>query len=190
MLDFLLSQCKALSMPSFLVTEPTHGSVHHRLRLGTEYNREGTIFRCHDNYRQLGPWYDWVMLRWEREDNYNYAQPVECRAGYGDNDTIAANHLYAPGQILGFVEAADGCGVSIVVSTCDFSHSKGSVFSTEWKRSYVYHVGQPKTHNICLVDVDAIVRHCLMVPHDESESIYHEIWCQELWGKAFNDCSP
>ena len=123
------------------------------------------------------------MLRWEREDNYNYAQPVECHAGYGDNVTIAANHLYAPGQILGFVEAADGCGVSIVVSTSEFSHSKGSVFSTEWKRSYVYHVEKPKTHNICLVDVDAIVRHCLMVPHDQSKSIYHEIWCQELWGK-------
>ena len=131
MLEYLLSQCQALTMPSFLVPQSAEGHIHHRLRLGTEYNRGGTIFRAHDNYRQLGPWYDWVMLRWEREDNYNYAQPVECQARYGDNKTIAANHLYAPGQVLGFVEAADGRGVSMVASTCDFSHSQGSVSSTQ-----------------------------------------------------------
>ena len=189
MIEFLLMHYGALPLTEPLVAGPGGGNVHQRLRIGTEYKRAEIIFRAHADYRQLGPWYDWVMLRWEREDNKNYAQPPECHAGYGDDETIAADHWYAPGQILGFVESAEGAGVRAVVSTCDFSHVKGSVFSTEWKRSYVYERGKPNTHHISLVDVNAIVRHCLMVPHDESQSTYHEIWCQELWGNEFNDCS-
>ena len=132
------------------------------VRLGTECKRAGTIFRGHANYRQDGPWYDWVMLRWARENNVNYSTPPECHASFGDDETVASDHLYAPGQILGFVESPGNPGVSVVVSVCDFSHTRGSVFSTKWKRSYVYITGKPKQPHICLVDVNAIVRHCLM----------------------------
>ena len=183
MIEFLLLHYTAF--PPVAVDQ----NVHPRLCLGTEYNRAGTIFRGHANYRQLGPWYDWVMVRWAREDNRNYGQPVSCQAGYGDDETIAADHLYSPSQILGFVDALDGQGLRAVVATCDFTHSQGSVFSTTWTRSYVYQVGIPKRPHISLVDVNAIVRHCLMVPHDDSLSTYHEIWCQELWGNEFHDCS-
>jgi hypothetical protein len=136
-----------------------------------------------------------------REDNQQYAGDPECQAAYGNDPMIAFKHLYAPGQILGF-----GCPTPVdwindhltpeiygvilaVVSTCDFSHTRESVFSTKWKQSYVYHAGNHKRPNIQLVDVNAIVRHCLMVPHEESHSSYHEIWSQELWGNEFNDCS-
>jgi hypothetical protein len=77
----------------------------------------------------------------------------------------------------------------VVVSTCNFSHSCESEFSTKWQQSYVYHAGNPKTPNIQLMDVNAIVHHCLMVPHDAGQSSYHGIWCKELWGNDFNDCS-
>ena len=30
--------------------------------LYTEYKRNDTLFRCHPDYRGLGPWYDWFML--------------------------------------------------------------------------------------------------------------------------------
>jgi hypothetical protein len=76
-----------------------------------------------------------------------------------------------------------------VVSTCDFSHTLESVLSTKWKQSYVYHSGNHKRPNIQLVDLKAIVPHCLMVPHEESHSSYHEIWTQELWGNESKDCS-
>jgi hypothetical protein len=80
-------------------------------------------------------------------------------------------------------------GVMAVVSTCDFFHSPESVFSTKWQQSYVYHTGSCKTTNIQLVDVNVIVRHCLIVPHKGDKSSFHEIWCQELWGNEFNNCS-
>jgi hypothetical protein len=76
-----------------------------------------------------------------------------------------------------------------VVATCDYSHSRESVFSTKWQKSYVYHANHQKTPNIELVDTNAIVRHCLMVPDNVIQSSYHEIWSQELWGDQFNDCS-
>jgi hypothetical protein len=41
--------------------------------------------------------------------------------------------------------------VMAVVSTCDFSHSRESVFSTKWQQSYVYHTGSRKTPNIQLI---------------------------------------
>ena len=189
MIDFLKSHYGAFPPVMCDAPEPGGEPSLPRVRLGTEYKRAGTIFRGHANYRHAGPWYDWVMLRWAREDHTIYATPVSCQAGYGDDATIAADHLYAPGQILGFVESPNGDGVRAVVATCDFSHSQGSVFSTKWKRSYVYHTGNPKAAHISLVDVNAIVRHCLMVPDDESQSSYHEIWCRELWGNEFNDCS-
>jgi hypothetical protein len=130
------------------------------------------------------------MLRWEREDNLRHAEDVECFAAYGDDDVIASSHLYAPGKILGFVSTSSlDPNVMVVVATCDYSHSRESVFSTKWQQSYVYHANNRKTNNIELVDTNAIVRHCLMVPNDDKESSYHEIWSQELWGDQFNDCS-
>jgi hypothetical protein len=95
-------------------------------------------------------------------------------------------HRYAPGKILGFVSADidDLNGgpasplphrVMAVVSTCDFPHSQESVFSTKWQQSYVFHAGNRKTPNIQLVDVNAIVHHCLMVPHNADQSSYHEL---------------
>jgi hypothetical protein len=169
--------------------------------LSTEYRRSEAIFCGHANYCLQGPWYNWVMLRWAREDNQRYAGDADCQASYGDNEATAREHLYAPGKILGFVtltpvdwngetNSALLGGVMAFVSTCDFSHSRESVFSTKWQQSYVYHItGIRKTPNIQLVNVNAIVRHCLIVPHEGDQSSFHQIWCQELWGNAFNDCS-
>ncbi len=167
-----------------------HSGLYQRLFISTEYVREKTIFRGDANYRLQGPWYDWVMLRWEREDNQRHAGDVECQAAYGDDDDVASSHLYAPGKILGFVSTSyTDPNVMVVVATCDYSHSRESVFTTKWQQSYVYHANNRKTINIELVDTNAIVRHCLMVPNDENQSSYHEIWSQELWGDQFNDCS-
>ena len=174
-----------------VITGPTNPEDEHvvmpQVRLGTEYKRAGTIFRGHPNYRQDGPWYDWVMLRWARENNQNYTQPAECQAGYGDDASIAKDHLYAPGQILGFVESQEGDLLEAVVSTCDFKHSRGSVFSTQWQQSFVHHTGNRKTRRIEIVDVNSIVRHCLMIPTDDSQATYNEIWSRELWSNEFSD---
>jgi hypothetical protein len=85
------------------------------------------------------------MLRWAREDNRCYSGDADCQAAYyGDTEATAMEHLYAPGKILGFVtptlvgwnsEAATPAitgGMMAVVSTCDSSHSRESVFSTKY----------------------------------------------------------
>ena len=87
------------------------------------------------------------MLRWAQEDNQRYAGDPECQAAYGDDPTLAIKHLYAPGQILGFVcptlvnwindhlaPEIDGV-ILAVVSTRDFSHTHESVFTTKWNQS-------------------------------------------------------
>jgi hypothetical protein len=45
------------------------------------------------------------MLRWAREDNQCYAGDADCQAVYSDGEATAMEHLYAPGQILGFMSA-------------------------------------------------------------------------------------
>ena len=35
-----------------------------KLLIFTEHHRNGQIFRAHPNYRQLGPWNDWVLVNW------------------------------------------------------------------------------------------------------------------------------
>jgi hypothetical protein len=40
---------------------------------------------------------------------------------------------------------------------------------------------------ICLVSVDAIVRHCLMIPQDAPNGIiFHEVWERKLWADEFH----
>jgi hypothetical protein len=200
MVQFLVEHYATLPPHNTLPSGPGNRYCHRRLFLSTEYKRDGVIFRGHANYRHTGPWYDWVMLRWSSDNHQQHASDASCHVAYGDDETIALQHLYAPGQILGFVcptpvdwtfdnEIPVMGDVMAVVSTCDYSHSRESVFSTKWKQAYIYHAGNRKTPNIQLVEPDAIVRHCLMVPDEETHSSYNEIWCQELWGNEFNDCT-
>jgi hypothetical protein len=200
MLEFLVQHYASLPGSQYPLIGPGLKSYHRLMYLSTEYRRSGGIFCGQAHYRLQGPWYDWVMLRWAREDNQRYAGDADCQAAYGGNEVATREHLYAPGTILGFVTpmpvdwngdtglALLG-GVMAVVSTCDFSHSRELVFSTKWQQSYVYHTRSRKTPNIQLVDVNAIVRHCLIVPHEGDQSSFHKIWCQELWDNESNDCS-
>jgi hypothetical protein len=130
------------------------------------------------------------MLRWAREDKQGLASDADCQAAYGDDEATAMEHLYAPGRILGFLsarpvnwdnktESALEGDMMAVVSTRNFSNSCESEFSTKWQQSYVYQAENGTTPNIQLADVNAIVHHCLMVPHDAGQSSYHESWCKE-----------
>jgi hypothetical protein len=133
---------------------------HHRLFISTKYVREKTIIQGDANYCQQGQWYDWVMMRWEREDNKpRHAEDADCQAAYGDDGDVATSNLdadcqaaygddgdvatsnlYAPGKILGFMSTSSmDPNVMVVVATCNYSHSRESVFSTKWQQSYVYH---------------------------------------------------
>jgi hypothetical protein len=45
--------------------------------LYTEANLDGRLFRCHPDHQKEGPWYDWVMVTWEIDDDdrkYDHCQ--------------------------------------------------------------------------------------------------------------------
>lgn len=144
----------------------------------TEYNRAGTVFRCHPSYRDLGPWFDWVMVRWDPSVGHQ----VPCGADPGYQDDDANLYVHAPAKILMFVEK-DGSYYA-VIHGCGLHHTKSSVFSTEWElEGAVGEMSAPPYH---IVSVDAIVRHCLMVPeHDGVSPVHHEVWERERWANEF-----
>jgi hypothetical protein len=168
-------------------TFPVNGQgreAHGMAKLSTEYTRGGTIFRAHPNYRQKGPWYDWAMIRWAKEDGQrakSRSKEDSC-VHYGDDGVNTADFTYAPGKILGFI--FDHNNVQAVVLCCDASHSKSSVFTTHWKLSFVDKAFTKPL--ISLVNVDAIVRHCLMIPENDEAHGFHEVWSRERWADEFH----
>jgi hypothetical protein len=101
---------------------------------------------------------------------------------HGDRPTIAHNHHYAPGKILCFVQAP-GKTLQAVVLCCAFKHVRSGVFTTHWKVEY-QDARRTKPY-VSLMDVDAIVRHCLMIPENDEGHGYHEVWEKERWAKEF-----
>ena len=73
-----------------------------------------------------------------------------------------------------------------LLSVVTFQFKRGSIFSTEWKKDYIYQGQNRKKPYISYIDAEAIVRHCLVIPdiRDGSE-VYHEIWDRQLWGDEF-----
>ena len=108
---------------------------------------------------------------------------------YGDDPTQAYRYTYAPGKILGFVfdcypvQAPFLGQVQVVVLCCDNSYSKSSVFSTHWKISYTDKAC--KKPLITMVNVNSLVRHCLMIPENNERNGYHEVWSREHWANEF-----
>ena len=48
------------------------------IRIYTELAIDGTLFRCHPNYRkENGPWYDWAMVKWGCQMKPNWKVAVE-----------------------------------------------------------------------------------------------------------------
>jgi hypothetical protein len=58
------------------------------------------------------------------------------------------------------------------------------VFTTHWKVSFV-----DKAYTkplITLVNVNAIVCHCLMTPENDDAHGFHEVWSRECWADEFH----
>jgi hypothetical protein len=102
---------------------------------------------------------------------------------HGDPPEIASRHQHAPGKVLCFVQD-DSATLKAVVLCCAFKHDKSGVFSTHWKIEYVNALNTRPY--VLLIDVDAIVRHCLMIPENDEAHGYHEIWDkEESWASEF-----
>jgi hypothetical protein len=101
---------------------------------------------------------------------------------HGDPPEVAQKHHYAPGKILCFVEE-DKKPLMAVVLCCAFKHVRSGVFATHWKVEYL-DAASTKPY-VSLMDVGAIVRHCLMIPENKEGHGYHEVWEKERWAKEF-----
>ncbi len=164
-------------------------TCHSVLQISSEYKRGNDTFRAHRNYRNNGSWYDWVMFRWEKSPGV--IRKPECCVEYLDNPRVTQTHDYAPGQIVAFVVCpidpeSDSSHILAVVKACGFPHKKGSIFSTMWQQEF----DDPLKvlPSLVLVNVDCIVRHCLMIPTNEDHSLYQEVWHRERWADEFYEC--
>jgi hypothetical protein len=156
--------------------------------LHTEYARHGVIFRAHPMYRSKQAWHDWVMIRYEKSDaekarNKSYQERSHAdEVFYGDSPEVAKDHHYAPGKILAFLDGGNDT-IYAVVMCCAFQHVRSGTFTTHWKIEYLDN--RHTRPYITLIDVNAIVRHCCMLPENKEANGYHEIWEKERWAKEF-----
>jgi hypothetical protein len=100
-----------------------------------------------------------------------------------DAGVIDGEYDYAPAKLMGFVEIENE--IMCLVWPCSINYTKSSVFTTQWELAFWDR--KKREPMICLVSVDAIVRHCLMIPRDGPESnVYHEVWERKLWADEFH----
>jgi hypothetical protein len=132
---------------------------HSVLQITSEYKRGNETFRAHRNYGNNGPWYDWVIFRWEKSARVT-GRP-ECCVEYLDNPMVTQTHDYAPAQIVTFAVCSVQNEPESSVKTCGFLHKKGSIFSTIWQQEFDNSL--QTLPFLVLVNVDCIVRHCLML---------------------------
>jgi hypothetical protein len=157
-----------------------------QLSLFTEYQRQGEVFWAHPNYREaIGPWYDWAMFRWSKEQRLAKRNRSNHAVDVSHMDAGVANdeYDYAPAKLLGFVVVDNE--TMCIVCPCSINYTKSSVFTTQWELAFWD--GRKNNPMICLVSVDAIVRHCLMIPQDAPNGIiFHEVWERKLWADEFH----
>ena len=174
---------------NFLVKTYCCGSSQNETTISyfSEYKQGDKLYRGILNYRGQGPWFDWAMIRWEGDGSGIQGNMLrnQCHIDYLDEDKEGGQYLYCPGQILCFVHG-EADGYKAVVKCCEYRCTKGSVFSNSWKQAYIYPSRNVKLPYICEVDVQALVRHLLMVPNNSQGETYHEIWDRKLWSHEFN----
>ena len=155
----------------------------HSITIYSEYRRLGELFRAHPGYRGGQPWYDWVVLRWERDPNertrYNRSN-FPSNVHYGDTPYEAKKHNYAPAKILGFIQTRSNASTLAIVQSCQYYYKRHTVFTTQWRLE-----DKGGANGIHVVDVDSFVRPCLMLPEVEEAGIFQEIWSPERWASEF-----
>lgn len=113
----------------------------------TEYERDGTVFRAHPNYRSKGDWHDYVMVHFDNDEAVTVGcygtnfYPCKCIAFYISNDEIfAVMH----------------CGAKHYV---EYSTNIFERWSFEYKRKRGSNLYEPKYR---IVSVDAFAERVLV----------------------------
>jgi hypothetical protein len=133
----------------------------------TEYNREGTVFRAHNNYRQDGPWIDWAWIDWQE-----------------DGEGI--------GKLLIFIEIPND-GLSVIVFPGDIGRCKQHGILTDlWPLEF-----HPRSQNphLQIVSVDCLQHHALMIPFKlvpsfppHRDDLWLHVHDRDTWADEFHSC--
>lgn len=95
-----------------------------------EYNRQGITFRCHPNYKNEGPWYDYALFAWDQPSNAKYTKSKNKSVTDWNEEVLdvpvttedcknTSNVLLIPGKILCFVKDQNDDMFAIIHSCLD-----------------------------------------------------------------------
>lgn len=153
-----------------------------------------TIYRAHKSFwsADYSEWHDWVMLRFSAVDDQSHHQKQSCTAWFGDSEEVRQCHEYAPGRIIALVSKIEPKKISnveeevfAILETCTFPHRRSSLFTTEWNSAVMWVKGKgsrdKKVKRLELHQPSSFVGHCLMIPQDDTNEVYHQVWSPELW---------
>ena len=164
--------------------------------LFSEMRFNDKIYRATNTYWSCKRgWHDWVMMRFAASDDEPVYQKENCKAWFGDKEDVRIYHEYAPGFILALVSKIKpkdmknvGEEVYAIMETCEFKHKKSSLFTTEWQAAFMYlsshkssRKNRRKVQRLELINPSHFVGHCLMVPQNKNNTVFHQVWCPELW---------
>lgn len=170
----------------------------------TEYCREKVTFRAHPNYRNEGPWYDYVLIAWNEQneedqvsDNDSMQETLDMSIQTDDDDKIGSV-LLIPAKVICFV-MDDDKEITAIIHSCLQKSKKASVLTYQWQLEYEenqkgYDKLSPynedgNTSNCTpiyhKVSVDTFQKNILMIPYHTSSKFLLEIMDQSKWAQAF-----
>ena len=126
------------------------------------------------------------MVWWHKEpqDDSNFSEKPHL--WLGESTHTVSSFQYSPAQILGFVVFPDKV-LKAIVRTCQYGDKKSSVFSSSWQLAFLTENGTSIPYCMA-IDIDTIIRPCLIVPKSESSDEVNQIWPRELWADEFFNC--
>ena len=110
--------------------------------------------RCHPNYMNEGPWYDWVIVAYEMEESDRIDR---THMDFGGKEPFHPEGM-VPCKVLGFVmDGTPEGNIKAIVHTCDFQSFEegrsGSVLIESWRLSYYQRNGR---HNYLYPFIDVV----------------------------------
>lgn len=142
------------------------GNKELRFPIYTEYNREGVVFRAHNNYKSEGPWIDWCKVDWRGQDE-----------GEG------------VGQLLVFLEVPDK-GLCAIIYPCSINDRKDHGILTDlWPMEW-----QPGTRKpwLQIATVDSLQYPVLMLSYkgrglrpSDNRDWWLEVHDRDTWADKF-----
>ena len=141
----------------------------------TEYCKDGFQYRAHPNYQSAGPWYDWVVVKYEKE----VFRPV----GRERKRQKVTEQYEVPAKLLGFLPTTDT--TYAIVHPCGWRGNTLSVLLETWCLEYP---DDEKTlPEYDLVDVSSINGHTFVVPTEGKDGTVLRILDHNLWYQKFLD---